>query len=288
MAALIKHIVIKRDALVLGEDVASPHFSHGGLDESSPPFGSTASPAFVSQVGMQHKAYQQLIDSDESITNEKTLQDLQLEEKRLNEEKIEARVQERLIEYETKLKQAMEEARATGFAQGLKEGEAAGRAKGQESGEAEGRAQGIEKYQNAVELLDNWRRQANEQLQNIASDAEEIIGAIVFEAVCKIIGDTLKTPEGVCAVINAAINGVKHEDILAIQVSPKDYKILSNIDEPELTQDQVRLKELGLEKNREIESGGCIVQLKAGRIDARIDTQLRAFAQSLKKATQKL
>jgi flagellar assembly protein FliH len=296
VAALIKHIIIKHDALVLGEDVALRTSSSVDLDESFSPFGRVATPAFTSQTGTQPMGYQPLIDDDKAIINEGTLHGVQPDEKSLNKAKIEAeieakfeaeieaRVQERLTEYDVKLKQAMDEAHDKGFTQGVTEG----RAKGLESGEAEGRAQGIAKYQNAIELLDSWQCKANEQLQNIVSDAEEIIGTIVFEAVCKIIGDTLKTREGISAVISTAINGVKHEDILAIQVSPKDFKILSSNDESELNQDQTRLMELGLEENREIESGGCIVQLKAGRIDARIDTQLRAFAQGLKKAARKL
>ena len=280
MASLIKQIVIKHDVIVLGEEPAlsPPYPAKSG--QSFPASDEIGPHALVSQVGMLPKAYQPLIDNGKSIASEEIPCGEQADEQSLNEAKIEARVQERLIEYEAKLKQTMDEAHAKGFAQGLIEG----RAKGVDSGEAEGRTQGIAQYQNAIELLDKWRCQANEQLQNMVSDAEEIIGAIVFEAVCKIVGDTLKTPEGICALVNAAINGVKYEDILAIQVSPNDFKMLSSIDESELSQEQTCLKRLGLEESHEVELGGCIVKLKAGRIDARIDTQLHAFAESLKKA----
>lgn len=159
----------------------------------------------------------------------------------------------RLIELE-------QEAAKTGYERGFTEGEADARLKFSES---------IGLLQSALEDLRKLEYQ-------VFVRAERIIGAIVFEAVSKIIGTQLQTEEGRKEAISQAIRAVESTALVKIRVSPQDFEYMKNCNE--------EIANLPLEADSSIELGGCIVELAEGSIDARIENQFRIFAQSIKEA----
>ena len=186
-----------------------------------------------------------------------------------------------MVEHETLLGALEEKTRATAYEVGYAEGEKAGRITGLELGEKEGAA----RYADAVTALEKLLKSGNESLVQGIADAEPLIGAIVFQAVCKIVGDTLKTPEGVKAVVEQALAGARRQEVVSLKVSSTDLNLLLE-HEAGLQPGFARLRDIGLEADESVALGGCVVQLKGGHIDARIETQFRAFAQSLKDAVQ--
>lgn len=162
----------------------------------------------------------------------------------------------------------------------FREGYAAGFRKGEEKGQ--------EKYLLASVALRKVLDSANTAITKTISDAEEIVGAIVFEAVCKIVGDHLVTKEGVDAVVSQVVSRAKQDELILVKVSASDLEhLLLRASENAQASSTNGLGEFKFEADEHVELGGCIVQLKHGHIDGRIETQFRAFAQSLKEAAHR-
>lgn len=167
-------------------------------------------------------------------------------------EEQERRTKELLAAQQASLK-AIEE----GFAKGLAEGKRT----------AEG------KYAEALDALAKLAENGRDSVSGLLRDAEEVIGAIVFEAVCKIVGKDLASQEGRFAVVQQVLASAMQEEVVSIRVSPKDCHSL-----------KAQHPALPIEPDDRIELGGCILALKGGSIDGRIETQFRVFAQGLKDA----
>jgi len=162
----------------------------------------------------------------------------------------------------------------------FREGYAAGLRKGEEKGQ--------EKYLLASAALRKILDSANTSIAKTISDAEEIVGAIVFEAVCKIVGDLLVTKEGVGAVVSQVVSRAKQDELISIKVSAGDLEhLLLRTPENAQASSTNGLGGVKYEADEHVELGGCIVQLKYGYIDGRIETQFRSFAQSLKEAAHR-
>lgn len=169
----------------------------------------------------------------------------------------ESRIKEQLAVQQAALKEAEAKAVAEGFAKGL----------------AEGKQTGEEKYSAALVALSTLVENGQDSVSGLLRDAEQVIGAIVFEAVCKIVGKELANSEGCSAVVQQVLAKAIQEEIVSVRVSPKDCQTL-----------RAGLPVLPVESDDRVELGGCILALKGGSIDGRIETQFRAFAQSLKDA----
>lgn len=148
---------------------------------------------------------------------------------------------------------------------------------GYEQGFAQGEAEAKAKYAESLSLLRTALEDARNLELQIMKRAEGIIGAIAFEAVSKIIGAQLCTKEGRKEAITRAISNAKSNDLIKIRVSPQDFENLKNdLDE--------ELANLPWEMDSSVELGGCIIGFVEGSVDARIETQFRLFAQSIKEA----
>lgn len=152
--------------------------------------------------------------------------------------------------------------------------------KGHADGLTRGEQIGLVKYHAAVQQLDDLVR-AFEQAQAQQLDAlEHVLAAVVFEAVCRIAGDALTTAEGCRALVSSIVEREKASGILAIRVSADDVERLSEVAPDDGT--CAAFRNIPLLADESIESGGCILSLRHGEIDARIDGQLQVFAQRLK------
>lgn len=167
------------------------------------------------------------------------------------------------------LEEARTQAVAEGFAKGLIQGQEAG----------------ADRYATAVQALHTVVEAGRQSVMGLLVESENVIAAIVFEAVCKIVGEKLSTTEGCVAVIQQIIARVARAEIVAVRVSPADYNAMHETGDggdpafPDLLG-------LPLESDPRVELGGCILVLKGGSVDGRIETQFRNFAQSLKDAVR--
>lgn len=159
------------------------------------------------------------------------------------------------------------------------------RQEGYEQGFSKGEAAAQQVNQDTLEKLHQVVEQGQAAMARVVKDAEELIGAIVFEAVCKIVGEQLLQKDGCQKIVSRVIQDTLDENILQIKISPKDFeKLQASRHETETTFAAERLAKLPIQADSTVELGGCRVELKDGQIDGRIETQFRLFAQSLKEA----
>lgn len=164
------------------------------------------------------------------------------------------------------LEEARQQAVRDGFEKGLNEGREAARCEEQESLAA------------WSSLLASGRA----EVSGVLEEAETLIAAVVFESVCKIVGRQLPSAEGCSAVVREVLSRVGREEVLAVRISPADYAMLESASE-----NAIQIEGVSFEPDERVELGGCVLSLKAGSIDGRIETQFRQFAQSLKDAARK-
>ena len=262
MAALIKSLAVAGPSLLLGPDVPVP------VIETVAAAKVISDPAVLASIAAAPSI-------SESISDSVPLKQVDAVEDQ------DAAYRRFMAEHETRLKTLEENTRKTAYESAYAEGEKAGYAAGLD----QGAKQGAEAYSTAIGVLEEVARAGREAVTSGVVNAEALIGEIVFQVVCKIVGDTLNTPQGVQAVVGEVLTEVKRHEVVALKLAPANLKLLLE-HEATLQPQFARLQSLGLEADERVALGGCIVQLKGGHIDARIETQFRAFAQSLKEAVQ--
>jgi len=167
----------------------------------------------------------------------------------------------------------------------LEEAEAKAVAEGYARGLSEGQEAGKLEYAEAIRTLATLVESGKHSVVDLLIESEAVIASIVFEAVCKIVGKTMASPEACAAVVRQVLSRSSEGEIVSVLVSPGEYQQLNNDAEANpLGPSAALLSALSLEPDDRIELGGCILTLKAGSIDGRIETQFRTFAQSLKDA----
>lgn len=162
------------------------------------------------------------------------------------------------------------------------EGYALGYREGRDAGEAAARIAGEKQIAERVALLAEILAQLRSSFNEVMANAEPLVAAIAFEAVCKVIGQQLTTQTGVTNAMRQVIARIGQENCLSVRLAPPDLawlresgvlpNMLGEFDDAMFVEDA------------EISLGGCIVTVANGEIDGRIETQFRNFAQSLKDA----
>ncbi len=165
------------------------------------------------------------------------------------------------VDDSARIEAALEEARKLGYAEGFASGaEEAKRAL------AEQRAA----LERLLASLDKAYRAALEGVEDVAL-------AITGEAVCKILGETAATGEGVRAIVGECTRRLRAEEKLLVRLCPADLKLLKEGDR-EAASETPTLEFL---PDASIQLGGCIVETGAGRIDATLETQLGRLRETL-------
>ena len=105
-----------------------------------------------------------------------------------------------------------------------------------------------------------------------ARDADDLMVEIVFEAVCKIIGDAALGVDGIRACVSQAATHVVDGSSLAVRLHPADLEVLRASINP----DAALLPSAGVswKADERIELGGCVLETDGGELDARLETQL--------------
>ena len=164
---------------------------------------------------------------------------------------------------------------------------AARRQQAEQEGRAAGHAQGLTEAaasaQGKLQQLDALLEQLGLSLASGLDGLEDIAVAIAFEAVVKILGKTMSTPEGVRALVCEAVARAKRQEKLAVRLSPDDFRLLmqESLDTHWLARPGVELQ-----PDEQVSLGGCLVHTDSGQLDAGLETQLRALRQVLLQARQ--
>lgn len=175
---------------------------------------------------------------------------------------------------------------AAGFAQGLREGREEGLRAGHAEGVALGRAEAARAAQVQLEaameratapLLDTQRRLAallssvQDASREALLEAEEDMVALCFQAICRVLGDTAVTQEGVQAQVRTLLAARTRQEPLVIHLHPDDLAQIET-----LVRDGVTCI-----ADPQVVFGGCILRGDGGGLDARLETAVEEMKAAL-------
>lgn len=188
-------------------------------------------------------------------------------------------------------KQARQEAHAAGYeagrAQGEKDGYEAGLKKAIERSELERNAlvesnrAGQQKLADALEKLQQLAEAAARQKTAFLEGAEDDMVALVFEAFCRVLGETAATPDMVRAGILNALAHWRGKAALEIHVHPDDLKWLEADNDLQARFAGRTHHTIRWVAGADVALGGCMVRSSEGALDARLEVQLEAFKSML-------
>ena len=158
-----------------------------------------------------------------------------------------------------------------GYQAGYQAGQYAGYQAGIEAGDAQGR----EAYSAGLRQLEELTHSLNRSVERSLEEGEDMMVSIVFESVCKIVGESLATREGVAAVVGETLRHIRGKSTLIIRVNPLDLELI------EESADFGVASDTDWRADDTIPMGGCLVESEYGTLDARIDTQLNQLKRVL-------
>jgi flagellar assembly protein FliH len=164
----------------------------------------------------------------------------------------------------------MEEARRQGLEQGME----AGLRAAQETAAAS--------VNQALATLERLLGGLPQQLHARMGALEEDMVALSFEALTRVLGQTAASPDGLRALLRQALSQFGPRQLLEVRVHPADLQCLAN---DEVTGAWLRQREGGgraqIVADAGVELGGMVLRSPAGRLDARLETQLAALRHAL-------
>jgi type III secretion protein L len=147
------------------------------------------------------------------------------------------------------------------------------RARAAEAGRAEGLARAAAALASVAAARD--RRLAG---------AEREIAALAIDVARKVLGRELALDPGAVADLAAqAIAAARDRREVVLRVNPADAEVIRAA-EGRLAAVLTRAPGLQVREDAAVERGGAIVETEAGRVDARVETQLAALARALEEA----
>ena len=161
--------------------------------------------------------------------------------------------------------------------------------KTKEAAYSEGYAESIShvktKYSEQLEKVDSTVKTINETLLTYLKKNEHVVASIVFEAVCKIIGEELADRSKSILVVEKTISTIDKDRISEILISQDDFNLIENLNK-DLSSDGVvfesAVNQFIFKADPEIKHGGCRIKLIDGYLDASVDGQLKILSKSLK------
>lgn len=141
---------------------------------------------------------------------------------------------------------------------------------GYDTGYQEGLAQTTELMVKARTEQEQFIKNANRDLMDLA-----------FKIAEKIIGKQLEMePETIIGIVKQAMQTVRQSKQLTIRVHPEDAKILKE-NEEELQETLGRQRILDVMEDKKVHRGGCIIESEIGTVEAQLQTQLERLKKIL-------
>lgn len=137
-----------------------------------------------------------------------------------------------------------------------------------------------EKGQNedAEELLSFLLQEIRDGMDTAFHGFTTEMADIISVSLAKILGEALVDKEIALSVIRNVIEQENLLDILQVRVSARDFELVSSHSNFE------DLQKLHFVPDLSVETGGCILQLRSGLVDGRVDVQLKSLIELMKMA----
>ena len=144
------------------------------------------------------------------------------------------------------------------------------RQNGYDTGYQEGLAQTTELLMKARLEQEQFLKNANRDLMDLA-----------FKIAEKIIGKQLEIdPDSIISIVKQAMQTVRQTKQLTIRVHPDDAKRLK-ANEEELQEALGRQRFLDVVEDKKVQQGGCIIESEIGTVEAQLNTQLERLKKIL-------
>ncbi len=170
-------------------------------------------------------------------------------------------------EYKERFQQELESLRETAVQEGRREGVAQGRE------QAEG------EYQEKLENLASVIASAKQALDGDIDALDEIGAEVVYEAVLKILGDTLITRAGAQAAVREVIKRARDATRLTVRLSPADFEDVKGSRAALL--ENLAGSAVEIVPDERVELGGCLLETPGGNLDGRLEVQLQCLRDAL-------
>jgi flagellar assembly protein FliH len=151
---------------------------------------------------------------------------------------------------------------------------------GYDAGHTQGLQAGEKAFSQKLEKLNNLIETMSKALQLDVDALEDIAVDVAFTGICKVLGTSMQTEEGVRAAVGEALLSAKQHEIFLVKVSPKQYEVLKDSQEILRKSDQLGVA-IKLVPDAAVVLGGCLIETAAGRLDARLETQLASLREVL-------
>jgi flagellar assembly protein FliH len=177
--------------------------------------------------------------------------------------------EQQLAEREQRLKTAQQQLNEQAEAV-LENARERGHALGLSEGENEGNAQ----VASQLERLNSMVGALNQTRRTLQDENEDMLVEIAFAAVCRMIGATQSSRDGVVAMVQALLGAERDPSQLCVRLHPADLALLSGA----ATGLDGRIN---LQADASIEIGGCLIETARGTLDARLELQLQHLRAAL-------
>jgi flagellar assembly protein FliH len=183
---------------------------------------------------------------------------------------------------QTKLERLEENAYQLGFGDGHQKGLVEGEKRGYQSGEQAGFETACQRVEPLIqslhESLSQLTRLRQELQQQIEHEVVELALAIVRKIICH---EAAIGRETVLCVVQEALKDVVDDRRITVKMSPSDLQFMQDA-ERRLSGRLSSLQHVNFEADESISSGGCVIETESGKLDARLEHQLRAIEESLR------
>ncbi len=135
------------------------------------------------------------------------------------------------------------------------------------------------------ELLDTLRAKLPEQMHACLQDAEDDMLELVYEVVCRVLGESVASLDGLRAQLQSTLKAWHGRAPLSLHLHPDDLALLQA---DATTAEFLRASGFSAERaslrwvaDPEVTLGGCMLRTSEGALDARLEVQLQALKASL-------
>ncbi len=156
--------------------------------------------------------------------------------------------------------------------------------RGHEEGRRSGLEDGMQEARKVAESFNRLAADVEAQRAEIYRQAESEVIDLAMEIAKKIIGVKAEfDPELVIDAARKAVRLLLDRSTLVIKVSPEQESFVrERLDDLYAIDD--RIQRVTIESDRRIAPGGCVLETDSGNVDARIETEIQAITDSLRKA----
>ena len=147
------------------------------------------------------------------------------------------------------------------------------------------------KYKDQLEAFDSVLMALNAAIPEYIEKSEAMIAAIVFESVCKIVGEVLINQSKSLEVVKQILIGLDIKKVREVFINQSDFEAIEDLKKNfslDKEPSDLAINQFEFKVDSTIRYGGCKVKLVDGYLNATIDEQLAALSKILTKKVEEL